>query len=255
MNLSDIKKDLEHHNKDTDEKKDNINNNLETNNDLNNTNISNTRFSYIHRFNDNMPFRKDNTNKRILCFNIITSKKCIHGDECKFAHSLNEQSKDKYNSIVLNVINKVKDAKNRNILEGNIGINKNILADSKLYKYFLKYTSICNKCIINKCVGGYNCKYGIFDKSNLLCFYDLEFGNCNPKYCNFLHITNYNIHEKNYFKTSKEILKFPKPYIINDNKENKNDYDISGTRKLSIISTNNNKIIECGTLGTFINNR
>ena len=109
----------------------------------------------------------DNNIKKILCYNILNNNKCSYGEKCMFAHSLNEQKKDNYREFIINLL-----------FNSNDLSNINICADSKLFNELLIFTKECKNCLIKKCNGGYNCKYGVCLSNLKICKNDLITGKC-----------------------------------------------------------------------------
>jgi hypothetical protein len=109
----------------------------------------------------------DNNVKKILCLNILNKKECVYGNNCIFAHSLEEQNKDKYKNMIINFIKNNKDLSKINLMD-----------DIKLFNELMVFTNKCEKCLNKKCSGGYNCKYGVCNLNLLICRDDLLNGNC-----------------------------------------------------------------------------
>jgi hypothetical protein len=125
-----------------------------------------------------MSINKNNT-KKILCYNIITGKKCNYGNKCLYAHNLDEQ----------NICGTR--AKAYDILKGDDNLDDiNLVEDSKLYETLCQLTKVCSSCEKNVCSGGYNCRNGSINKSLKVCYDDLVYGNCKYIKCNFIHLTN-----------------------------------------------------------------
>ena len=120
-------------------------------------------------------------NKMILCKNIIATGFCSYDKKCKFAHDYDEQLLTNERKKIINILNKKHKNNNQ---------NKNIISD-KLYNELLILTKLCNNCINNKCVGGYNCKFGACNNNILFCKDNLS-DECINKKCNKHHITDYN---------------------------------------------------------------
>jgi len=117
-------------------------------------------------------------NKKLLCENILTKNFCSYKNRCKFAHTLQEQKKEHTREIAYNMI-----TKDENLEHINLHENK------KLYKSLLSLTKVCEKCIINKCTGGYNCKYGAISPEYQICKDDLIYGFCDDERCAKNHLT------------------------------------------------------------------
>jgi hypothetical protein len=115
--------------------------------------------------------------KHLLCKNILTHGTCNYGNNCKFAHSLEEQ-------IVEPIYKKVAD-----IVMGDGDLSKiNIYTDKELYNILLKKCILCENCNAKLCTGGYNCRNGSLMKKYIICQKDLNEGTCN-KLCKKIHLT------------------------------------------------------------------
>lgn len=163
--------------------------------------------------------------KRILCYNAL-NRKCLHGKNCTFAHSLMEQTKDKHREIAYDII------QNNNNLS-----NINLVQDKELYLTLKTLTHVCDNCIKEKCSGGYNCKFGAIDYIYQICEKDLIYGNCNIK-CDKIHLTKrglmpYNkqiLDNDNVWKNiPKSVLTDKKNNTINKNINNIDMNIINGT--------------------------
>ena len=114
--------------------------------------------------------------KKILCNNMTTSNFCQYGDKCMYAHGLEDQNVDPIRKKAYNIIK---------------GIEKiNYKPDRDLSRTLLQLTKICKECSTNNCAGGYNCKYGVFNKIYQVCGDDLRYGICYNTSCNNIHLTN-----------------------------------------------------------------
>ena len=155
--------------------------------------------------------------KKILCYNVMNSNYCSYGNKCVYAHSLEEQNKEKYKKIIIDYIKN-----NRNLS------NINIYVDEKLFNELLIFTKECKNCIYKKCNGGYNCKYGVCNPIFKICKQDLICGNCiniqkldiykNLKCPNGIHLSyknlkNYNSYFENYIKINGKNIK---QVLLND---------------------------------------
>jgi hypothetical protein len=131
---------------------------------------------------------------QVLCKNMITAGICRYGDKCIYAHSLDDQYVNPDRKYAYDIIKNISQLENIDLIK-----NKEIF-------YILKQlTKSCQKCIINQCAGGYNCKYGVFDKQYQICHHDLISGRCLNTECEFIHLTkkglvpykiqNYNIRQ------------------------------------------------------------
>lgn len=164
--------------------------------------------------------------KKILCYNILNNNKCSYGNKCMFAHSIDEQKKETYREFIIDVIFKSNDLSNVNICE-----------DSKLFTELLIFTKECKNCLIKKCNGGYNCKYGTCVSNLKICKNDIITGKCkkeinkNTSSCiNGIHLTEkklipYNLQLYTYPNTNFLLYGVNNPNINrlllnNDNMEN-----------------------------------
>lgn len=118
----------------------------------------------------------DNNIKKILCNNILEFGECHYGDKCMYAHSLLEQNIDPMRKKAYDII-----FDNENI---------SYKPDKELGRTLLQLTKVCEDCNKKKCSGGYNCKYGVFDKKYQVCADDLRYGICYNATCNNIHLTN-----------------------------------------------------------------
>ncbi len=108
--------------------------------------------------------------KKLLCYKIINSNECSYKNKCMFAHNIEEQKKDDKRELIYNLINKYDNISYINLYE-----------DKELMNDLIIYTKECKSCILNKCPGGYNCKFGACTKDLVICYNDLCYGKCtNP---------------------------------------------------------------------------
>lgn len=114
--------------------------------------------------------------KKMLCNNILLSKACHYGDKCMYAHSLEDQNVDTIRSKAYGLIT----GKERLIDK----------PDRELARVLLQLTKLCDACVKGSCPGGYNCKYGVFDRRYQVCPDDLRYGVCYNTTCNSVHLTN-----------------------------------------------------------------
>lgn len=135
----------------------------------------------------------NNNNKRILCMSIISSKYCIYGPQCSYAHSLDEQRVFSLRKKAYNIILDNSDLSKINLYENN-----------DLYNELNTLSNLCSLCDKNKCTGGYNCKYGVFNCKYQICLDDLNFGICKHKNCQRIHLTNRNLTPYNIIKKIKK---------------------------------------------------
>ena len=105
--------------------------------------------------------------KKLLCYKIINSNECSYKNKCMFAHNIEEQKKDDMRELIYNLINKYDNISYINLYE-----------DKELMNDLIIYTKECKSCILNKCPGGYNCKFGACTKDLVICYNDLCYGKC-----------------------------------------------------------------------------
>lgn len=153
------------------------NNNKITNGDKNWTTVINKR-SHIKRDTNNKfkIMKEDDNMKKMLCNNILTLGICHYGNKCMYAHNLEEQNVDQIRSQAYDIITGKEKIKFR--------------PNKELSRNLLQLTKVCEECIKKKCPGGYNCKYGVFDKKYQICADDLRYGICYNVTCNNIHLTN-----------------------------------------------------------------
>jgi hypothetical protein len=160
----------------------------------------------------------NNNVKKILCYNILSKNTCIYNNKCVFAHSYEEQIKDKYKELIIEFIKTNKDLSKINIFE-----------DKNLYNELLIFTRECYKCLIKACNGGYNCRYGVCFKNLKICKTDLISGDCknsiindefgNIKCCDGIHLTHkklipYNTHNNKNIKINNKNIRV---ILLNNN--------------------------------------
>lgn len=104
--------------------------------------------------------------KRLICYSVVNNTDCTHGDNCTYAHSLDDQKIDTDRLDCYQIILS-KDLTN---LPSNIIDN--------IYRSLLFATSVCDLCIKNKCTGGYNCRNGVCYVSMKVCKSNLLSGDC-----------------------------------------------------------------------------
>jgi hypothetical protein len=163
-----VKHKIKHKNK-------NIRKNNNNKNILNYKNIIINNKNNKNNKNNNILCDIDNM-KKILCNNILVYGSCSYGNKCVYAHSIHDQNINELRKKAYDIII----------------YNKNIISnpDKILYDTLLELTKVCSLCIHNKCPGGYNCKFGVFDKKYQVCYDDLQNGLCQIVSCNKIHLTN-----------------------------------------------------------------
>lgn len=122
------------------------------------------------------------TNNKILCINMIKNGYCTYGHKCVFAHSLLEQKIDSIRDKIYNIIKNKTDVS-----------KLDLLSDKQLLKNLVEMTKTCSNCNINKCTGGYNCKYGAINKNFTICYDDLMRGKCTNLKCISVHLTQFGL--------------------------------------------------------------
>ena len=136
--------------------------------DLNNGN------SYTHIY--SVPFKPTHSKKkRLICFSSINSDDCTYGNNCTYAHTLDEQKIDDDRIFLYQII------LDKNLM--NFFSPYNPKTD-EIYKYLLFFTQVCDNCTKNKCTGGYNCRHGVCNNSLKICKNDLLTGQCLNKLVN-----------------------------------------------------------------------
>jgi hypothetical protein len=115
--------------------------------------------------------------KTILCRNIVTYGKCDYGNECLYAHSLNDQNIEELRQTSYNMITVDEDLSHIDLKH-----------DYVTYRALLELTKICDLCAKNKCPGGHNCKHGTRDSKYHICARDLDYGDCTGE-CGCVHLT------------------------------------------------------------------
>ena len=117
-----------------------------------------------------IPYRPTHSNqKRLICFSTINNETCTYGTNCTYAHCIDEQVIDWDKKFIYQIIFD-KDLMNFYSLT-----NPNT---DNIFKQLLFMTNLCDKCLINKCTGGYNCRNGVCDTSLKICKNDLLTGEC-----------------------------------------------------------------------------
>lgn len=116
--------------------------------------------------------------KKILCKNIVEKKICKYRNYCNYAHSLDEQ-------LMSNTRHKVYDM----ITRKNDLSTIDLVHDISLFTTMKELTKVCLDCSNNKCVGGYNCRFGATSISTTICHADLMRGNCSNSFCKYVHLT------------------------------------------------------------------
>ena len=117
---------------------------------------------------------KSSNRKLMLCEQYMKNMCCIYGNKCIYAHDIKDQniSQSRYNvySYIFNP--------------------QNIKLTHDIYKSLLIMCDICDKCMLSHCIGGINCRNGVYYKGLKLCRTDLLYGNCVDDMCDSIHITS-----------------------------------------------------------------
>lgn len=133
------------------------------------------KFKQNDDYNDTYKIQHE-TMKKMLCNNILVHGECNYGDKCMYAHSVEQQNVDPIRKKAYNIIMDREKISTK--------------PDKELGRTLLQLTKVCEECVKNKCPGGYNCKYGAFDKKYQICSDDLRYGICYNPSCNNIHLTN-----------------------------------------------------------------
>ena len=113
--------------------------------------------------------------KRLLCFSLINEEKCKYGKRCIYAHTKEEQIIDDSRQKAYDLL-KADDLSKVTMEE---------------YTLLLSLVHLCEKCLENKCTGGYNCRNGAHSLEVKLCKRDFCTGTCNLNDCpNVIHLPN-----------------------------------------------------------------
>jgi hypothetical protein len=132
--------------------------------------------------------------KKMLCINYLKRNKCPYDNKCIYAHNTNEQIIDPVRKKVYHIIQNEFDLSYLNIIK-----------HKELIQLLILFTKYCNDCINNNCIGGCNCKNGIYKKELQLCFNYLFYGNCTTHDCKKIHLTK---RKFNPIKKKRHYLKF-----------------------------------------------
>lgn len=119
-----------------------------------------------------------NSEKTVICFNMINNKKCPYGNNCVYSHSLKEQKLYPLREKAYNILN----------TNGSLS-HIDLIANQKLYESLVQLTKVCISCSKDICPGGYNCRYGAINNKYRICYDDLVYGNCKKQNCFLIHLT------------------------------------------------------------------
>lgn len=125
--------------------------------------------------------------KKLLCYTIVNGYECSYNDNCMYAHHIDEQTKEPLRQYIYDMITTMEDLSEINLYE-----------NTKLFNELKIYTKECRNCILSKCAGGYNCKYGVCFKKLKICYDNLVYGKCmnivnNMRCINGIHLTEKNL--------------------------------------------------------------
>ena len=165
--------------------------------------------------------RFDRPVKRVLCKNVIEGNGCNYRLTCLYAHDLDEQKIDQHRQNAIRILK-------------NNTIDNNGIVDSDMQTVFLLYTKTCPQCIINKCVGGYNCKYGAPINDLVVCADDI-LEECSDKHCNKIHL------RCNGFVFNEEQQKINEEFLI---EKTVDVSDIEETQSLQSLQSFNSRVQE-----------
>ncbi len=127
-------------------------------------------------------YENKNNHKKIMCQNFLIDNFCTYNDKCLYAHNKDEQKIDIKRKKIFDILNSSSDLSNLEYYK-----NKDI------YKELQLFTKLCNECVLNKCTGGNNCKFGSPYEKYVICYDDLNYGSCNNNSCNKIHLTKRNL--------------------------------------------------------------
>lgn len=116
--------------------------------------------------------------KKILCNNVLYNGFCNYGSKCMYAHSLEDQIVDTLRKYAYDLLKSTQNLANIDLVK-----------DAELYRTLITLTRLCDRCAMRQCPGGYNCKNGAISKSYVVCYDDLEIGNCDNPTCPNVHLT------------------------------------------------------------------
>ena len=157
--------------------------------------------------------------KKTMCKNIVNHGNCNQGQNCHFAHSLNEQYIITERKAIYDIINGTYDL-------SNIDLNK----DKQLYENLKILTVLCNKCVEKHCSGGYNCRDGSYSKKYQICLRDINYGFCNDQNCDLIHLSKRGM--KPFYK--KDEISSAQTIVVEQDKKKEDDNILIG----KLISSN-----------------
>ena len=154
-----------------------------------------------------------NNMKRMLCKNVLAYGKCNYGDKCLYSHSLLEQKKDSFRDIIYSYI--IAYVKNHKINQFDVSIIHN----KDFMRALHQLTKTCQQCEEGVCQGGYNCKFGVFNKLYQVCYDDL-YSECTVQKCPYVHTSlmgvknekNKSLHNTNFYSKTIQHNKYYKKF-------------------------------------------
>lgn len=110
-----------------------------------------------------------NVIKRLICYSLINKEACRYGDDCTYAHTLEEQTVDTEKMFIYQVL-----------------LDKNLMCffsvtnpkTEEIYQELIFLTKLCKNCLSDRCTGGYNCRHGAHTACLKICRCDLFTGQC-----------------------------------------------------------------------------
>jgi len=119
--------------------------------------------------------------KMVLCKNYLENNFCAFGQNCRFAHGIEEQ---KIKSIRKKIYDFMEQVKNNACRD----INKYLFLNENIEDEILILTKLCKKCQAKICFGGLNCKKGAYNQQYLICRDNFLCCACNDNKCNMFHL-------------------------------------------------------------------
>jgi hypothetical protein len=150
-------------------------------------------------------------NKTILCNSYINKTKCEYKNKCTFAHNLSEQNINQDRKIAYEIVKSKKTIDTDNL-------------DKNIYNELCILTRVCEKCVNNKCVGGYNCSRGAIDPKYQVCYNNLVCKSCSNSKCTSLHLNHQK--QKSPTKYQKKIIQEIESPDFTKYSDSDNGYDL-----------------------------
>lgn len=124
--------------------------------------------------------------KKLLCNNTVNGTKCIYKHKCLFAHTLDEQHKEPLRQYISDMIYCMEDLSDVNIYK-----------NRELFDEIMVCTNLCTNCVIKKCAGGHNCRFGACLEETRICRDDFISGRCLNTVTNGRCVKGVHLTEKN----------------------------------------------------------